>query len=181
MAQPFIATLAAALLIAAVAGCASSRTLSGSVNDISADTTLKTVLFTDRSHDYSDVDLTIYEGRLMLTGTMRSEEGRRKLVENAWKAKGVKQVIDEIFVGDHTSFGQGVEDTRIDQTIRTKFLTSGGIRSSNYKIAVSGGAVYLLGVARDEKELNRALEAASTVAGAEAVISHVIYRTNPTG
>ena len=50
------------------------RTLSGSVNDIGADAELKAVLFADRQYDYSDVDLTVYDGRLMLTGSMLNEE-----------------------------------------------------------------------------------------------------------
>lgn len=172
----------AAILCCVFAGaCASSRTLSGSLNEIGAGAELKALLFADRSYDYSDVDLTIYEGRLMLTGTMRTEEGREKLVEKAWKADGVTQVIDEIFVGEHTTFGQGLEDTRIDQTIRTKYLTAGNVRNANYKIAVSDGVVYLIGVARDKNELDEALEAARTVSGVKAVVSHVVYRTPPSG
>lgn len=178
---PPIIRFAAALLCCLAAACASSRTLSGSFNELGANAELKAVLFADRSFDYSDVDLTMYEDRLMLTGTMRSQDGHKKLVENAWKADGVKQVIDEIIVGDHTSFGQGLEDTRIDETIHTKFLTSGNIRNANYKIAVSDGVVYLIGVARDENELNDALEAARTVSGVKAVVSHAVYRTLPAG
>lgn len=173
---PPLIRIAAIFLMSLAAACASSRTLSGSVADLAIDADLKATLFADRSYDYSDVDLTVYDGRLMLTGTMLSDEGHRKLIENAWKADGVKQVVDEIQVADHTSLGQGLEDTRIDQTIRTKFMTSGDIRSANYKIAVSRGVVYLLGVARDEKELNKAIEAARTVSGVEAVVSHVVYR-----
>lgn len=179
MTGPFVRLIAATLCGLAVTACASSRTLGGSVNEIGASAELKAVLFADRSFDYSDVDLTMYEGRLMLTGTMRSEAGRKKLVDDAWKADGVKQVIDEIIVGDHTPFKQGLEDTRIDQTIRAKFLTSGDIRNANYGLAVSDGVVYLLGIARDEKELNEALEAARTVSGVKAVVSHVVYRTPP--
>jgi len=173
--------LAAIVCCLAAAACASSRTLGGSLNEIGAGAELKAMLFADRSYDYSDVDLTIYEGRLMLTGAMLTEDGRKKLVESAWKAAGVKQVIDEISIGEHTSFAQGLEDTRIDQTIRTKYLTAGDIRNANYKIAVSDGVVYLLGVARDEDELNDALEAARTVSGVKAVVSHVVYRTLPAG
>jgi osmotically-inducible protein OsmY len=166
------AVLAAAML--AAAGCASSHSLSGSLNDIGADASLKGILFADRSHDYSDVDMTLYEGRLMLTGTMRSETGRKKLVENAWKADGVKQVIDEIFVGDRTPIGRGFEDSRIDQTIRAKFLTSSEVKFSHFKMSVSGGVVYLIGVADDQKELDAALTRARTVSGVASVVSHVI-------
>lgn len=181
MTQSPMIRFAAVLCLALIAGCASSRTLGGSINEIGAGTELKAMLFADRGHDYSDVDLTIYEGRLMLTGTMRSEEGREQLVENAWKADGVKQVIDEIFVGERTSLGQGLEDTRVDQTIRARYLTAGNIRSANYKIAVSDGVVYLIGVARDKEELDEALEKARSVSGVKAVVSHVVYRTPPSG
>jgi osmotically-inducible protein OsmY len=168
-----------ALALSGLAACASSRTLGGSVSDLETNASLKSVLFADRKHDYGDVDLTVYEGRVMLTGTMRTEEGHKKLVEDAWKAEGVKQVIDEVIVADKTSFGQGFEDARIDQTLRTKLVADNDVTSRNYKIAVSRGVVYLLGVARDEKELDKTLAAARSIAGVEAVVSHVVYQTLP--
>jgi osmotically-inducible protein OsmY len=168
--------LAAALDLGA---CASSRTLSGSIEDISSDAELKAVLFADSRHDYSDIDLTVYEGRLMLTGTMPSEEGRRKLVENAWRAKGVTQVIDEVHVGEDTRFRQGVDDSRIDSAIRVKYLTDNDVRSGNYKTSVSNGVVYVLGVARDQKELDEALRRASETTGVVSVVSHVVLRSFP--
>lgn len=169
------ALLAAALI--AIAGCASSRSLDQSFSDLAGNADLKTVLFTDRSHDYSDVDITLYEGRLMLTGTMRSEAGHAKLMENAWKADGVDQVIDEIFVGDKTSLGQGLADTRIDQTLKAKFIADDEVISSRYKVAVSGGAVYLIGVARSETELTEAIDLARTIGGVEKVVSHIVIRS----
>lgn len=181
-AQPitaFATRAALALLLFAAAACGSSRTLESSVSDISANTQLKSVLFTDRSHDYSDVDLTFYDGRLMLTGTMRTEAGRKKLVENAFKASGVAQVIDEIIIADKTSVGQGFQDARIDQTLRARLVTSDNVTNRNYKMSVSRGVVYLLGVARDEAELEKTLEVARSVSGVDAVISHVVYRTYP--
>lgn len=172
-------TFRALLLAAALVSCASSRTLSGSVEDIGSDAELKAILVADRKHDYSDIDLTVYEGRLMLTGTVMTEEGRRKLVENAWKADGIVQVIDEVVVGDDTPMGQGLEDARIDSAIRVKYMTDGDVRSGNYKLSVSNGVVYVLGVARDQKELDEALRKASGTSGVRSVISHVVLRSFP--
>ena len=165
-----LSLLAAALSLSA---CASSRNLDDSFADLTGNAALKSVLFEDRSHDYGDVDITLYEGRLMLTGTMPSEAGRTKLIENAWKAENIKEVIDEVFVGDDTSFGQGVEDTRIDNTLRLRLTTAKNVVGSHYKIAVSGAVVYLLGVARDQAELDEAIELARSIAGVEKVVSHV--------
>ena len=166
--------LAAALGLAA---CASSRNLDQSFSDLAGNADLKNVLFADRTHDYSDVDITLYEGRLMLTGTMPSEAGRKKLIENAWKADNVKEVIDEVFIGDDTSFGQGFEDARIDQVLRARLIADKDVVSGDYKIAVSGAVVYLLGASRRQSDLDRALELARTVPGVEKVVSHVALRS----
>lgn len=172
-----------AIIAAALAGaaCASSRSLDKSFNDLSANADLKGVLFVDRSHDYADVDITVYEGRLMLTGTMRSEDGRKKLIENAWKADGVEQIIDEIFVGDKTPFGQGFDDTRIDQTLRARMIASDEVNSGDFKIAVSNAVVYLIGSAKTQSEIDKATELARSISGVRKVISYATLRnTTPT-
>lgn len=176
MAENALRALLVAALALSAAACASSRTLSGTFSDMAVGSDLSAILLADREYDYSDVDITIYEGRLMLTGTMRSEEGRRKLLANAWKADGVKQVIDEVLIADKTSVGQGLEDARIDQALRAKLVTDRGITSANYKFSVSQGVVYILGVARDEVELDRVLNHARSTAGVEKVVSHAVYR-----
>jgi len=172
--------LAALLALSLLAGaCASSRSLSHSVDDIEADSSLKTILLADRSHDYDDVDLTVFEGRLMLTGTMRSEEGRKALIDNAWKADGVRKIIDEVYVGDKTPFAQGLADARIDTELRAKLVADGDIRSGDVKIAVSNGVVHLLGVARDQAVLEKILHHARTTGGVVKVVSHVLYMDAP--
>lgn len=168
--------LISACVALSISACTSSRSLDQSVSDLAANTELKGVLFADRSHDYSDVDISLFEGRLMLTGTMRSEDGRAKLIENAWKADGVDQVIDEIFIGDKTSVGQGLADARIDQVLRAKLITDGDVKSGRYKVSVSGGKVYMIGAARTQAELEEAVSLARTTGGVEKVISHIIVR-----
>lgn len=166
----------AALAILTAGACASSRSLDNSLSDLGGDAQLKAVLFTDRSYDYSDVDITLYEGRLLLTGSMRSDQGHEKLIANAWKAAGVDQVIDEVVVGEKTSFSQGLEDARIDQTLRAKLLASDKVRSGNYKIAVSNGAVHLIGAANSQAELDATLEIARTIKGVNKVVNHATVR-----
>lgn len=165
-----ITILAVAALTAA---CASSRNLDESFTDIGGDAQLKGVLFTDRSHDYSDIDITIYEGRLLLTGSMRTEDGREKLLVNARKAEGVDEIISEVEIGEKTSFGQGFEDARIDQVLRAKLIADADVTSVRYKIAVSKAVVYLIGAARNQKELDRALKLAAETPGVEKVVSYV--------
>ncbi|MEM9013635.1 MAG: BON domain-containing protein [Pseudomonadota bacterium] len=171
-AHKWIAPILCAILL--VAGCATSRNLDSAFSDIGADAELKSVLFSDRSHDYSDVDLTVFEGRLLLTGTVRSPSAHEKLIQNAWSAESIDQVIDEVSVDGRTSIGQGFEDARIDQTLRANLIGRKDVISGDYKIAVSGATVYLIGRAQDEQQLTTALNVARNIAGVEKVVNHVV-------
>ena len=168
-----LAFAAQALAALTLAACATSRSIDDTFSDFSASSELRGILFSDREHDYGDVDITIHEGRLMLTGSMATDKGRARLIENAWKAEGVAQVIDEIVIGEGTSFTQGVEDSRIDSVVRARLVGAGGVTSGRYKIAVSRGIVYLIGDARSQAELEQALAIASSTSGVRKVVNHV--------
>lgn len=175
-----LAALAPIVILVFLAGCASNRSFGSNVDDFNADTSLKRILLVNREHDYSDIDITVFEGRVMLTGTMRSPEGQTKLVENAFRAPNVIQVIDETVLNNKTPFKQGVTDGRIDQALKARLITDRGITSRNFKIAVSAGTTYLLGVARDEEELVRVLNHAKSTRGVRRVVSHILYQDDPT-
>ncbi len=159
--------------------CASSQSLSASFSDLDANTKLSEHLYTDEKFDYSDVDLTVFEGRLMLTGTLASDAARRSAVAAALELEEINQVIDEIYVGDKTGFGQGVADSRIDAQVRARLIASKKADSGRIKIAVSNGVVYLIGVARDQEALESVLEVARTSRGVNKVVSHVLYIDAP--
>lgn len=163
----------AVLLALLLAACAGDRTNDATFNAIGAETTLKGRLFSDRNYDYDDVDLTLHQGRLLLTGTMRTEEGRAVLVERARSAKGVREVIDSIVVGEKTTRAQGFEDGQIHEEIRARWIGRRTVDSRNFKMSVSRGVVYVLGRARDAEERDAALDAARNVKGVTQVVSYV--------
>ena len=160
----------------ALSACGSSRTLGGTFGDMDTHQTLRASLM-DSHYEFDDIDTTIFESRLMLTGTVRTEAARNYLVQEVWKIGGISQVIDEVLIADKTGSGQGLADTRIDQTIRTRLITSNNVTSRDYKLAVSNGVVYFLGKAHAQHDLERALNIAASVRGVRKVVSHV--RLNP--
>lgn len=159
--------------------CASSRSLSASFSDLEANAALTDMLADADTKRFQDVDVTIFEGRVLLTGTLPDLRAQQELVTAAWKVEGVRQVIDETFVGDGTKFTQGFTDTRIDTTVRTRLVAKSDVRASDVKIAVSNGVVYLLGVARDRNSLEAMVDTARKSQGVNKVVSHVIYMDAP--
>lgn len=171
--------LAAAAFSLSATACVQNRTIGGGVDDTTSDVSLKTKFLQDGKYDYSDVDITVFEGRIMLTGSMQTLEGKQHVAVLAGKATNVQEVLDEIEVGMRTPFQQGTTDALIDEKLGFALLADNGIIRGNYQIAVSHGVVYLLGVAQGPEELKRVTEHARTIKGVRKVVSHVIYVGDP--
>ncbi|WOI53521.1 BON domain-containing protein [Parvularcula sp. LCG005] len=159
--------------------CVTNRSLGEGLDDSASNLTLKRYLFADNAHDYGDVDITVFESRLLLSGTVRTTEARRALAQKAAMVSTVDDVLNEVIVGPKTGIRQGAADALIDERLGAALLADNGVFSSNYKIAVSQGTVYLLGVAQGPEELGRVTGQAQAISGVKNIVSHVIYVGDP--
>ena len=127
----------------------------------------------------TSIDITVNEARVMLTGIARDTAKAKLAQELCWQVKGVNEVIDEIQIREDGKFtfsdiGSAIYDYLITAEIETKFALAKDLRALNYQITTVNNEVYLLGVAIDEKEMNRAIAVASKVRGVNKVINHII-------
>jgi osmotically-inducible protein OsmY len=162
-----------------LAACAQNRTLGDRIDDSAASLNLKQKLLFDRKVDTSDLDMTIFEGRLLLAGTVRSEGDSILIEEKARDIGQVREVINELQVLPKTTVGQGARDALIDQKLEAALLADTGVASGNYRVVVSQGTVYLLGVAQGPNELRRVTGQAQAIDGVKEVVSHVLYLRDP--
>lgn len=122
---------------------------------------------------FARVTVTVHEGRVLLTGSVKNQSNLSGIVEITWKVHGVKEVINELVVSSRT-LGSVTNDTIAANTIRSKMLFDGEIKSINYKIEVNNGIAYVLGIARSQAELNQIIEIARHTRGINKVINHAI-------
>ena len=127
----------------------------------------------------NSIDITVNESRVMLTGIVRDPAKAKLAQELCWQVAGVNEVIDEIQIPADNKFklvdvGSAFFDYLITAEIETKFALAKDLRTLNYQITTVNNEVYLLGVAIDEKEMNRAVSLASKVQGVTKVINHII-------
>ena len=177
--SPLLAMLLVFLAAFSLSACVTNRTFGEGGDDSAADIGLGARLLTDRSHDFSDVDVTVFEGRVLVTGTVRTEAARLALTDKASRMNLVSEVLNEVVVGGRTSVGQGARDALIDQRLGTAIVADNGIYSGNYKFSGSGGTVYLLGVAQGPDELSRVTGHAQSIDSVSNVVSHVIFVGDP--
>jgi osmotically-inducible protein OsmY len=132
----------------------------------------------DTSELFESISVSSIEGRVMLTGSVKDEQIRSKAESLAWDIRGVKEVINELEV-DKKELSDRANDMWIASTVRSKLLFEKDLRSVNYVVDVNHAVVYLLGIAQDDHELQRALKIASTVKGVKRVVNHVILKDDP--
>ena len=127
----------------------------------------------------NSIDITVNEARVMLTGIVRDPAKAKLAQELCWQVKGVNEVIDEIQIPEDGKFkiadiGSAFYDYLITAEIETKFALAKDLRTLNYQVTTVNNEVYLLGVAINEKEMNRAVSLASKVNGVNKVVNHII-------
>ena len=119
------------------------------------------------------MSIEVYESRVLLTGVAKTEEERAAAVGLAWKVGGVKDVMNEILVGNTPSFMEIARDTAITTELKSRLTFNKEILAVNYAIETIQGQVFLLGIAQDQAELDRVIDLAQNISYVKKIISHV--------
>lgn len=127
------------------------------------------------------LDLTVNEGRVLITGQARDQEQKLNATRLCWEVDGVKEVINEASVEGSTTISTYAKDLWITTKLRTFMLFDGDIAGRNYTIDTVKKVVYLMGYARNQQELDRVTTQASTIDGVERVVSYARVGTEPSG
>jgi osmotically-inducible protein OsmY len=115
----------------------------------------------------------VYEGRVLLTGASKNTKITDQAVKLAWTINGVKEVINEIQVGRSSTISNFAQDTWITAQIKSSMTFDPGIYSINYTVETVNGTVYLIGIAQNKSEHDRAKQHAAKAKFVRNVISHV--------
>lgn len=164
----------------ATAGTAASR--DGGIGQTWTDTRIQAYIndawFRHDTEIFRKLDLTVREARVLITGQVKTQQQRVDAVRLAWQAPGVRQVINEIRVEDSDGISGYARDSWISTQLRTKMIVDREIQSINYSFDCVAATVYLMGVARDQEELDRVITHAREIAYVKEVVSYVRLRTD---
>ncbi len=156
------------------------KTLNNTRYDIQIYTTLTADFIQNGLKNFGNsIDVTVNEGRVLLTGIARDAQKAKLASDLSWTAAGVKEVIDEIQLrdGDTThlkDYASAAYDYAITTKIEGRLFLTRKVSTYNYKITTVAGTVYMIGVAQDDAELNRVIAAITKVNGVQKIVSHVI-------
>ena len=159
---------------AATAGVAAyqERGIKGVAADTETATRVRAKILEADNQLFSDVGVEVYEGRVLLTGRVPSEEKRAEAVKISWSVVDVKDVINEVAVSENP-LSDLANDTWITTKLKTKMTFDKDILAINYSIETVGAVIYLIGIAQDKAELQRVLNHARSIDYVKRVVNHV--------
>ena len=116
-------------------------------------------------------------GTVLLTGIVENQEIRIEAVRLVWEIKGVREVINEIEVGNKQNLKEYTKDLWISAQVRTKTLSELGLDVLTYNFETINGKVYVLGVANSEEESKKINDIIRTVKGVKEIANYTIIKS----
>ena len=155
------------------------RTPEQAAKDIVTKTKIEEAFFSTNYDDiFSKIKVIVFEGRVLLVGTVKNESFKNTAVSIVRKIDEVKEVADYIVVGKESVIDY-LKDARISLEFRAKLLTDKNISEVNYSSTTENRILYIIGVSQNQEELDTVLSHASNVAGVKKIINLVIDKNLP--
>ena len=156
---------------------AQERTVGNAIDDALIQTQVAERWFRHNEPMFQALDLTVVEGRVLITGALQDPDLRVDAVRLAWQVEGVHEVINEIQLTDESEGIRGfARDVRIANELRAKLTFDREVSAVNYSVDTVGGVIYLMGVAQNQAELQRVVGHARNIESVRRVVSYVRLR-----
>ena len=115
----------------------------------------------------------------LLTGSVATNALRDQANEIVWTIDGVREVLNELNVGEGDSIVDTARDKLITASLRSKILGDQKVAGINYKIDTHNRVIYLIGVARTQNERNLVIAHARDVRYVRELVNYVLLIEDP--
>lgn len=129
----------------ALAGCTSSMVAPSTRHtDSGITSTIQASLEANDKVKEGQVDVETREGIVYLNGVVETQDSRREAGRVAWRAEGVRGVMNDLTVGERT-VGSWADDVMISSKVKTKLIANSEIKAGDIDVSSSQGVVTLIG------------------------------------
>ena len=152
------------------------KSLGTAVDDATIKLNISRKLLISENNLFIDTDISVVEGMVLLTGIVKNQESRIEAVKIVWEVGGVKEVVNEIDIGDKTSIKEYANDVWITTQIKTLAARDIGLRFISYNIETIRGKVYLAGITSRPEQLEILVNITKSVKGVKEVVNYVVIK-----
>lgn len=152
------------------------RSLGTVVDDATIKLNLSAKFLKSENRLFLDVNSNVTEGRVLLTGLVDTQEIRIEAVRKVWEINGVREVINEIEVGDKTTLKEYMNDLWINTQVKSLAARTIGLRSFSYNFETIKGKVYIAGITSRPEQLQAIVESTKTIKGVKEIVNYVVIK-----
>ena len=155
------------------------RPLSKAVDDFNTRTELNARLLGEDPKMFANISTSVIEGRVHMSGSVPTDEQRRRATQLAWATPNVVEVVNDIEVIERTGFVDVARDRWISAQVRAGILSDNAIRDVNYTIDTQNRVVFIMGIAQSRRELDRVIAHARAVDNVDRVVNYAVLKDDP--
>ncbi|MCG6656440.1 BON domain-containing protein [Halomonas campisalis] len=151
------------------------RTLGAQVEDESIETKIAHNLRRrDARLGDARINVDSYNGVVLLTGQVPSQELKQKATEVASEVRNVRDVHNELAIAANLPASQRLSDTWLNTRIRTSLATDETIDTGRLRFITENASVYVMGIVT-RAESDRIVDAISRIGGVQRIVKVFDY------
>ena len=152
------------------------RTLGTVVDDATIKINIAAKFLNAGNNLFVDINTTVLEGRVLLTGLVDNQELRIEAVRLVWEIEGVIEVVNEIEIGNRESIKDYAKDLWINTQARGVAAKTIGLRVVAYNFETINGKIYVAGVTSKSDQVDILIDSLKSIKGVKEIINYVIVK-----
>ena len=152
------------------------RSLGTVVDDATIKVNIAAKFLNQDSNLFVDINTSVLEGRILLTGLVNDQETRIDAVRLVWEVEGIKEVINEIEIGNRSTIKDYASDLWINTQARAVATKTIGFRAVGYNFETIQGKIYVAGITSRPDQLGSLIDALKSIKGVKEIINYVIVK-----
>ncbi|MET0357353.1 MAG: BON domain-containing protein [Cellvibrio sp.] len=154
---------------------ANTRTMGAKLNDQEIETASKVnIKKADPQLEHAHVNIDSFNGIVLLTGQVPSEDLRNLVADTVYKLNPVREIHNELVVMDATNFAARTKDTWISTKIKAQLVADSETESSRIHFITENQTVFLMGIVT-RAEADRVVNMVRTTADVQKVVKVFEY------
>ena len=125
---------------------------------------------------FLNIDSSVIEGRVLLTGIVDLQEIRIDAVRRVWEIKGVKEVINEIEVGNKATLKEYSQDLWINTQVKGMAAKTLGLRALSFNFETIKGKVYIAGITSRKEQIEELINSIENIKGIKEIVNYAVVK-----
>ena len=154
------------------------RSLGTVIDDATIKVNIAAKFLNAENNLFVNINTSVLEGRILLTGLVDNQEIRIDAVRLVWEVEGVKEIINEVEIGNRATLKDYASDLWINTQAKGLAAKAVGLRVVAYNFETIQGKVYIAGITSRPEQLEDLINAVKTIKGVKEIVNYVIIKEN---